>query len=186
MAEAENKDAPAEGEAPAPKGPSKLPLIVLILSMLSTIAVAGVIYYTRVLYKRPPITESAERKRLLEAAEEAKKLKIKPDAERDWIRFEKFQANLKPKTKSDGGLRLYYVNMEFSLQIADKRELQKFEEVRPKFTDELIQTLTKKEFDEITTVQGRYLLRLEMQDLANKLLQAPLITSVEFTQFQAQ
>jgi flagellar FliL protein len=72
--------------------------------------------------------------------------------------------------------------MEFGSPEGEKR----FQERSARFTDALLQLLGTKEFDDLTSVQGRYLLRTEIQDLVNKVLDEPLVLNVLFTEFLAQ
>src|SRR4051794_37447146 len=55
-------------EAPAAaSGPSKAPLLLALVNTLAVLAAVGTLYYTKILFKRPAITEETERKRLEEA-----------------------------------------------------------------------------------------------------------------------
>ena len=176
-------DAPAEeaaSEAPAPAGPSKLPMLVAILNTVGILTALGALVYTKILHKRPPITESQERERLM-------KPQPKPTANDPvWIKMESLRANLKPVPKTDGSFKLHYVVLSFSMEFSNPEGEKKFQERSARFTDALLQLLGAKEFDEVTSVQGRYLLRTEIQDLANKVLDESLVQNVLFTEFLAQ
>ncbi|RYG58565.1 hypothetical protein EON80_26870, partial [bacterium] len=82
--------------APKPKT-SKLPLILVLVNVVAALGVGGLVYYTKVMFKRPKITEISERQKLeIEAAkaiEARKKLEAGP---RFLMKLEPIQANLKP------------------------------------------------------------------------------------------
>ena len=59
-----SKEAPAPAPSAGGGGGSKLPLLLGLVNVLALLAAAGLLYYTRMVFKRPVITESGERARL--------------------------------------------------------------------------------------------------------------------------
>ncbi len=172
MAAKEEKDAHAEAGAPAaPKG-SKAPLLIALVNTLAIIAGLGTLVYTRMLYKRPTITEDSERERLA-----AKHAVPTTPATPGSVVFEPVTVNIESAPaapKPDDGTsrqlqgKLHYATVGFSIQIKDVAQKALIEEVRPILMDRLLTTLSKKPFHELATVQGRYVLRTEILDLVNR------------------
>jgi flagellar basal body-associated protein FliL len=87
------EEAGASAAEPKPSSGSKLPLIAALLNTLVILATAGLIYYTRNIFKRPKITETQERQRIQEAR--AKKLAPTVPA---LIKFDPMTINIAPGT----------------------------------------------------------------------------------------
>ena len=182
MAE-ENLESGTEGEAQAsasPK-PSKLPLLLVLLNTLAILGALGLMFYTQMVYKRPTITESAERKKLEDTEKEI--LVGEPGQ----IAFEKMTVNIKPAEATPGNpKKLHYASFAFHMEFRDLSDQQNFETVRTKFMDQLIEHIGRKTFKELTSVQGRYLLRAELVDVGNALIGKPVIQQLYFSEFLVQ
>lgn len=192
-AKAESADAPA-----AAPGPSKLPLLVALVNTVFVLAAVGMLVYTKLLYKRPQITEETERARL-----EALKAKPKAPVVPGQVAFEPVTINIaanpnEPKA-ADGTTRqiqgkLHYAQIGMVLEIADVARKDDVEELRQKIMDQLLSLVGRKQFHELSSVQGRYLLRGEIADMVNDLVakgnaeagRSSLVTQVYFTQFLVQ
>src|SRR3989344_2615721 len=90
---AAKEEAAAEAPAAAPKG-SKMPKGPLLIALINTLAVLGAMgmfVYTRMIYKRPQITESAERQKIEDGAKMPKLASI-PGV----IHFDPITVNIKP------------------------------------------------------------------------------------------
>lgn len=183
---AEEKD-PAAETSEKPAG-SKLPLLVGLVNTLAILGALGTLLYTRVLYQRPTITETGERDRLakLHATRSAP---VAPG----YITFEPFTASIRtepppdtdPKTAEVKG-KAHYVRIGFSMEIRLPEKTSMVEEARPILMDQLLSMLGKKTYSELTTAQGRYLLRNEVMELANRIVKEPLVTNVFFTEMVVQ
>jgi flagellar basal body-associated protein FliL len=161
--------APAAAEAPV--GESKTPLLVALLNSLAVLAALGTLVYMKVVFKRPVITEDAERDRLAD-------LKDKPTAPLvpGLVGFETTTVNILPTQLSASDapdeknrLKLQYLTLGFSLEISDMSRKDEIEELKPRIMDRLLALLGKKAFGELTTVQGRYLLRSQIAEIVNLL-----------------
>ena len=184
-----------EGSHDAPPKESKLPVLMALLNVVGAMAVIGSLVYTRILYKRPQITEELEREVV---ATKFAKAKHADNSLKALIKVEAFTANIKT---GDGPIqspgapaaigKMHYVNMAFSLEVRDGFQAE-VDSIRAPFMDKLLHILGKMTVEELTTVQGRYILRTQIVDLVNQLLNKgkkdaePVATNVYFSQFLVQ
>lgn len=196
MAEEEAAAAAPEAAAPAPPKAPKGPLLLVLANLVLALGVMGMLVYTRILYKRPKITEEGERERLTKQPAQA----VSP-LNPGFVTIDPITVNLKGGAtlpRADGTLvqgdQMHYITLGFSLELRNIGEKEKIEEIKPKLMDQIISQLGKKDFNELVTVQGRYVLRSQIIKTANELLtptgmkgSAPqLVTNVYFMQFQVQ
>jgi flagellar basal body-associated protein FliL len=190
VSEEKKEDAAAGGET-KPKVPLG-PMILLLLNTLAILGALGTFYYTKFLFKKPKITEAQERARLAALAEQAEKNK-KP-AIPGTVNFETMTVNIEaePIAGSPEGQKLHFVKMGFTLELVDESLKTQVEVIRPILLDRLLVILAKKPYSELNTVQGRYVLRTELADLANGLLaketgkRETLVSNVFFHEFTVQ
>ena len=158
----------------------------LILGLVNTVAIAavlGLFVYTKMVYKRPAITESKERARL---ESKAHKEKILYSGKRGLVGLEPITANLDPYIDTDGKKKMHYVSLAMSIEVRDEKEIPKFEFIKPVIQDQIIQSLGKKTFADLNQVQGRYLFRSMIIDATNAYLKEPIVTEVYFSDFLLQ
>lgn len=164
------------------------PIIARIISIAQTIAVictAAFLIYTRLIFKRPAITEQSERTRLA-AIKKVPQVELIPDS----IKFNETTINLAPSNDLPQG-GLHYLVTAFTLEISDAKRKGEVEALRPILTDRFLSIIGRKKMEEITHPQGRYLLRNQMIDSANEIIGKtpdvqPLISNLHFTQFMVQ
>jgi flagellar basal body-associated protein FliL len=161
----------------------KLPLILGILNTVAIAAVLGLFLFTKVLYKRPPITEEQERARL---ASKAKVSRILPDAKKALVKLDPVTVNLDPFTGPDGKPKVHYAAITLTVEIRDEKEIDKFNAAKAVVMDKVIQGLSKKRFEDLNQVQGRYVFRSHVIDAANQFFGAPVITEIYFSDFLLQ
>ena len=215
-----SKESPAQEPAANTGGSkeSKLPLLLALVNTLAIVAVIGLAVYTRLVFKKPKITEKSERARL-----EAMKASPTPPPVSGLIEFKQVTLNIAPSgpaPKNEPGEtntfkgKLHYLTIAFALEIKDMKQQSLIEELRPRIMDRILALLGRKTFQELSTVQGRYILRTQIIDITNDLiltsedststpepsgtsgsegtksslvkLREPLVTNVFFTQFIAQ
>jgi flagellar basal body-associated protein FliL len=151
---------------------NKLPLILGLVNVLVLIAAAGLLYYTRMVFKRPVITESGERARLAKLHESPL-----PPTIPMTINFDPITVNIESTPKSpkvdeassqqiQG--KLHYVTLGFALEIRDSKRQEDIEELRPFLIDHLLHVLGHKKFQDLNSVQGRYILKTEIVNFANE------------------
>jgi len=159
--------------------------IGLILGVVNTVAIAavlGLFVYTKVIYKHPPITEKKERAKLVQD----EKTPLSQNLKKATIAIEPITANLDPYTDSSGQQKIHYVSIGMSVEIRDEKEASRFDEIKPILMDRILQNLSKKKFEDLNQVQGRYVFRSQIIDAANEILRAPIVTEVYFTEFLLQ
>lgn len=158
--EAAEKSAP-EAEDKPKKSSLSLATILLLVNVIAVGAAAGMLVYTKILFKRPAITEETERKRL-----EAIKAKASAvGSEAGVVEFEPLTANI---AGSNGRKR--YATVGFALEIRDKNRAGDVETVRALIIDRFLSILGKKQMTELNQVQGRFVLRSEMIDAVNQVI----------------
>lgn len=194
-------DKAAESSADLADGPapSKLPMILAIVNSVALLAAAGTAVYTKVLFKRPAITEPDERARL---AADAKNHDLTARAP-ETVVFESMTINIAPSagesaeasgdpTPQSG--KVHYLTIALSVVLPDAARKPDFENLRPLILDKFLSTLGRKQFHELNSIQGRYLLRTELLEAINGLdpnrkdnaQTPPLATEIYFTQFIVQ
>lgn len=189
-------------ESHAPAGPSapKGPLLVTLANTVMILAALGTFVYTRILFKRPQITESAERTRIIA---EAQKHQRAANSTLGQVFFDPITANIKsnpdafksidgPDHIVEGSGKIHYATVAFTLEIKDADQKDLIEQLRPRITDQILSMLGHKDFKEMTTVQGRYLIRTQILDMVNDLVsqqakvKTTLATNVFFTIYIVQ
>ncbi len=184
--------------APAP-GKSKLALILVLVNSLAVLGVLGIVIYTKMLYKRPRITETGERTRMeTQAAQDAQKKAAIQSSERHLMKLDMMQANLKPSIIGRTGpgapppvLKPHFVNMSFTLELLNANQESVIRDNIPKFLDALLKSLGQTTVEELTSVQGRFILRNRIAGIINDLVQKskndpPVVTNVYFNDFLVQ
>ncbi|MCM0607036.1 MAG: flagellar basal body-associated FliL family protein [Xanthomonadaceae bacterium] len=163
-------------------------MILALVNTLVVLGALGTVVYTKVLYKRAPITESAERVKLESSIQAGSKLgKTESSLNLGIVTFDPINATISPDPGLPGeSNRVRYANINFSLEIKDNRKAEKVTNIKVQFLDSLLNILGKKRFGDLTTVQGRYVLRSEMISAANKLLKEDLVTNVFFIHYMIQ
>lgn len=166
-----------------------VPVIAGLLNTLALLAALGVAAYTMLVFKRPEIVESEERARL-----EQLRASPSPGPSTGYVEVTPFSVNIRSTPSQPGALnydpqiagKLHYATVGFSMEFRKMDAANDFEIVKPVFLDQLLSMLGKKEYSELTTVQGRYLLRTEIMELANQLLKQQVVIAVYFTKFVVQ
>ncbi len=193
MAEAEASG----GTESKPKKSIPLGLVLGVLNTLALVGLLGVLVYTKILYKRPVVTEPMERENL------AQEFTKKPaDMKRVIVSFDPIQANLKPTpigVQVPGGppqqMKAHYVTMTLGLELLDAEFESAVKGRLPKFLDMLLRELGSTSVDELATVQGRFLLRSKIAGMMNELVReeknlnpnsTPVVTNVYFSEFVVQ
>lgn len=179
-------------------------MILTLVNTVAGMALLGSVIYTRVLFKRPAITETTERTRLQEAKPsptpppvagnmEIKELtvNIRTSPQLSAEETQKIPENQPAPVKG----KMHYVTLAIVLQMRDVNQKAKLQVIQFELTDQLLSLLGKKSFSDLNQVQGKYALRTQILELANKLAQKELkappqaenaFTDVYFTQFLIQ
>ncbi len=164
-----------------PKKPLPLGLILGGLNTVSLLGLLGVLVYTQILYKRPQITETVEREKITE------EFSKKPsEMKRTTVTFDPIQANLKSSpigVQVPGGppqqMKAHFVSMTLALDLIDSEFESPVKLLLPKFLDKLLRELGNTSVDELSSVQGRYLLRSKIAGIMNDLIREEKKTPTE-------
>lgn len=186
---------PADGAKDSgPKKPLPIALILTAVNSLAVMGVLGFAVYAKLIFKRPPITESQERARI--EAEVA--VQPKQNYTKTTIKFDPIQVNLKPTqvgVQVQGGpppqLKTHSLNMIIAMELADQSFETKVREQTPKFLDRILKDMGNTSQDELSSVQGRFILRSKLIGTMNDLVRKkptdpPVVTNVWFTDFIVQ
>jgi flagellar basal body-associated protein FliL len=174
----------------------KLPLLMALLNTLTILGVVGLAVYTKIIFKKPKVTEAQERARIQAIASAPKPIPTPATVD-----FEQMTVNIAPTVApapaGDGPPgaskpKMHYLTMAFVLRIQDDKLKAKVEELRPRIMDKILAILSRKQMQELATVQGRWLLRSQFLEITNDLLKQDLksneahATDLFFTQFIVQ
>jgi flagellar basal body-associated protein FliL len=176
---------------------NRLPIIP-ILNLVAALGTLGLLYYTKLIFKRPVITDSGERKRIAEEHEKPLTPTIPA-----YIQFQpqtiSIQSNPGHPQPADGTYeqlqgKLHYLTIGLSLEIRDQNQQEVIENLRPYILDKLLTLIGRKPFQDLNSVQGRYLMQSQIIDLANQIIadhgppgtQKDGVIRVFFTEFTLQ
>jgi len=140
------------------------------------------VVYTKVLHKRPVYTETEERTKI-----DAKPVAaVSTEDLSTPVEINGVQINIQGKEDPNDARKqpkLHYVEFSVALIASGHPSENSFEDIKPIFMDRLIALVGRKTFENLTTVQGRFLLRTEIQDLANEVTKGSTFSQVYFTNF---
>lgn len=182
--EEEKKEGESAAEAAPPPKPSafKDPNVLLgIVNTLAIIGALGMMVYVRLIFERPKITEPQERAKL-----EEKKEELDPSDLKVLLPFEEMTLNIAPRKTEQGLGKYHFLTVSFALELHSSSAQAELESVQAVFLDRFLSIVGKKGFHELNTVQGRYILRAEIIDMANALLKKPIVSNILFTRFVVQ
>lgn len=189
----------AKEKTASDKPKKSIPIGVLlgVLNTLCLMGLLGVLTYTKVLYKRPKITEQVEREKITQ--EFAKK---PSEMKRTLVTFDPIQANLRPSpigVRIPGGppqqLKAHFLTMTLALELIDSDFEPTVKGRLPKFLDLLLRQLGETTVEELSSVQGRFLLRSKIVGIMNDLVReekklpansTSIVSNVYFSDFMVQ
>lgn len=128
------------------------------------LAALGTLVYTHVIYKRPPITEEGEAKALGKLYGGKR-----TPAVSGLISFDPVTINIAPSPGQSGG-RLHFATIGFSVEIQDTAYSSWVERVRPLIQDRLVSVVGRFQFQDLNSVQGRYILRSKLIEDINQII----------------
>lgn len=187
-----NDDAKSQSDSTTPT-PSRGALLLALLQSIVVVIAVLFLGYTRLIFKRPRITEQGERARLAQSQSQPKH-----DLVPATLKFDETVINLALASETEPA-KLHYLTVTFTMEITDDRKKEAIETLRPILLDRFLSLLGRKKMEEINHPQGRYLLRNQMMDTANDILSTyltenhviaphspPLVSNIHFTQFVVQ
>ena len=167
--------APEAAAAPAGKK-FDLQTILLVVNFVAVAAAAGTLLYTRVLYKKPQITESQEQTKLAPAHGAGEE-----SGERPLVSFDELRVNI---AAPSGQSR--FATFQMAVECVDEDAQGRVEGGKDKLVDKLISIFNRKEMRELTTVQGRLVLKEELVHAFNEIIGDGSVTDVMFSSFTVQ
>lgn len=161
-----------------------LPKILKGLNTLAAVVALGLLIYSKMIFKRPRITESQERDRVL---------KMKPvdsDIATGTIALDPvtyaIKSTVREFTAGDRNIAQatpHFAKIGMTLVIRDESKRAMLEDIKPVLQDKLILHFQQKPLEELTNVQGRYLVRAELMKIINEMTEESFVQQIYFTQF---
>lgn len=167
-----------QAEAPvAQSGPAQRPTLFIILALVNMLIVGGVGGLLYMGKKKEAARPSIDHVIQGEAETQVKEAGQEDEYIGTLIPMETFLVNL---AGSRGG-KLARINMELEVSNADVQE--EIDKRKPQIRDIIIILLSSKTFQQISTREGKELLRNEIKDTVNPFLTKGQIKRVYFTEF---
>ena len=152
-------------------------MILTGLSLLTTVAVVGLFYWTEKIYVKPPIDEAKEKAELF-SQKDAKTLPT-------IFKVEKMTVSLSPKDESKAS-RMRWLEVEVNLELFKAEDLETVKAYLPAIQDRIIETTSKMGPDEINTLSGKVILEERLKNEFNRVLKKKLIIKIYFSKFIVQ
>lgn len=158
-------------------GKKLIDTILIGLSLLTTLAIAGLFYYTEKMYKKPPIDEAREKEALMSQTNE----KATPDL----FKMESMVFSLTPKDPSKI-LRMRYLEIEVHLVVFEASDKEMLKEKLPIVQDSIIQIASKMTPEDLASLSGKILLENRIKNMVNEKLGKPTVKSIFFSRYIVQ
>ncbi len=191
--EASSEQKAAEVPKPSRDLGRLLVLIPLVLSTLATAVTFGFLIYSKFIFKRPAIREPEERLKL-----ESTEKKLKEEEKKVvFFSLDPITVNIASSPVAGGDLearRLHYVNLGVAFETHGDRNKDLLESLKPYILDQIIVILGKKSYEQLATIQGRYVLQFQIQEAVNQIVftklgappRDPPVSHTFFNQFIVQ
>lgn len=177
------KDKKKEQTTEEPKKKSKLLLIIILLLVLGIIGGGGFFAYKKFFAKdketKVEKTEEAKDEKK-DKGDKEKGEEAKPTLQTKLVQLPTILVNLADP------LGKRYLKISIELEIKGKEPDKLIEQKMPIIKDTLILLLSSKTFDELSTLEKKYKLKMEIAQRLNQILEKPIVTNVFFTEFLVQ
>ncbi len=157
-------------------GKKLLDMILTGVSLLTTLLVVGMFYYTEKVYKKPPIDEEKEKALLLSEKTE----KTLPTI----FKVDKMIVSLSNKIEQNQ--RMHWLEIEVNLELFKGDDLEFVKAYLPVIQDRIISTSSKMPPDEINTLSGKLILEERLKNEFNKALNKKAVYKIYFSKFIVQ
>ncbi len=157
----------------------KTQILALIPPLLNTVVILitlGFLLYSKLFFKHTLIREAEERKKLAEV-----QAKVREDEKKVvFFSLDPITVNIAstaaegPSKGASEFRRLHYVNLGIAFEIRGNRNKELLEALRPYILDQIIFILGKKTYEQLSTIQGRYVLQFQIQDAVNQIAMTKL------------
>lgn len=158
-------------------GKKLIDMILTALSLVTTLAVIGLFYYTEKMYVKPPINEDKEKEELFSQ----KASKVLPYL----FKVDKLIVSLVPSdpTKIQ---RMRWLEVEVNLEVFKEADVGYVKAYLPAIQDRIIEVSSKMGPDEINTVSGKVLLEERLKTEFNRVLKKKIVKNIYFSRFIVQ
>jgi flagellar FliL protein len=158
-------------------GKKLLDMILIGVMLLSTLAVAGLFYYTEKVYKKPPVDEAAEKTALMS--------EVNNKALPTFFKVDKMTISLTPKNEALNS-RMRWLEIEIHMVLFEEKELESMKTNLPLVQDRIIDISSKMGPDELNSLSGKILLEDRLKREINKSLGRPVVKNIFFASFIVQ
>lgn len=152
-------------------------MILTGVSLLTTVAVIGLFYYTEKMYVKPPIDEEKEKAELFaQKAEKGLPTIYKVD---------KMTVSLSNK-EDRPNQRMHWLEVEVNLELFKDSDQGLIKAYLPAIQDRIIETTSKMGPDEINTLSGKVILEERLKNEFNRVLKKKAVMRIYFSKFIVQ
>lgn len=176
MAEEKN-DAPAETPTASSGKKFDLMTIVLLVSSLATIAAAGAVLYTKILFKKQKITESQE----LTKIQDQEPGEGGEETDGPLVQIDEMRVNI---ASPDGGNHFAFFSV--TAECSSAEAASQFAARKDQLVDRLISLFNRKKAADINHVQGRLIMKEEILKEFNAVLGDGAVRDIYFPTFMVQ
>ncbi len=177
-----------ETEAEQPKKKSKLLLILILLLVLALVGGGGFFAYKKFFAKNKEETKVEKKEQKIEEAKEEQKKKGDKGQEKESLPAIQTKLVQLPTILVNlaDPLGRRYLKISIELEVKGTEPEKLIEKKMPIIKDTLILLLSSKTFDDLSTLDKKYKLKMEIAQRLNQILEKPIVTNVFFTEFLVQ
>ncbi len=173
MAEEEKGGAEGGAAPAAPKAKPPLGVLLILVNTLLVLAALGMMVYTKLLFKRPVISEETELEKKID--------EVKAPAEKSLVSFDQILVNI---AMTSG--KTHYATLQFTVECRTQAVASLVEAKKAHLIDKVIASLSKRQITELNTIQGKLLLKTELLREFNALTEPGGVTDMFFPTFILQ
>ncbi len=167
-----SENAPAVDLKPSKTGVPASTLVLPLLNTLLILVAFGLLIYAKFVVKSSVAKEAEESKKSAE-------IQRKADLEATKVVFyslDPITVNIasSPAETSDGSRKLHYVNIGIAFETRGDTNKGILESLKPYILDQVVFLLGKKTVEQLSTIQGRYVLQSQIQDATNLIVSTKL------------
>lgn len=151
--------------------------ILVALTLLTTLGVLGLFYFTEKMYKKPPIDEAKEKEALMKQTDE----KATPEL----FKLETMVFSLVPKD-TQKVQRMRYLEIEVHLVLFESEDKELLKNNLPIVQDRIMEISSKMGPEELSTLSGKILLENRIKTEINQKLNKPVVKTIYFSRYIVQ
>lgn len=151
--------------------------ILVALTLLTTLGVLGLFYFTEKMYKKPPIDEAKEKEALMKQTDE----KAVPEL----FKLEPMVFSLIPRDNQKVQ-RMRYLEIEVHLVLFESEDKEMLKNNLPIVQDRIMEISSKMGPDELSTLSGKILLENRIKTEINQKLNKPVVKTIYFSRYIVQ